>query len=160
LPSLASFLLFCLLPEKRASQILSNLPIELHLLRPGSIPPRVPGPFFCIPPSSCRRAAIFPARPALRAPGPTRAFNRARLPSRCGSRHGCRSFSGPIIPQPLAILGYRLSLPLPPDGEAARPTPARPGDSGPLLRSNKLMPPGCHFPSPPGAEGARALPRV
>jgi len=30
----------------------------------------------------------------------------------------------------------------------------------PFLRPYKLMPPGCHLPSPPGAEGAQALPRV
>ena len=49
---------------------------------------------------------------------------------------------------------------IPPAGEAARPPPARPGDSGPLPRPYKLMPPGCHFPSLPGAEGARLHPPV
>jgi len=48
---------------------------------------------------------FFQACPALRAPEPYRAFNRARSPGRCSSKRGCHSFSSPIVPPPAAISG-------------------------------------------------------
>ena len=53
------------------------------------------GPLSCVPTSSCHRAAIFQARPALRAPEPSRAFNRARSPRQVRQRAEMQSFSRP-----------------------------------------------------------------
>ena len=93
----------------------------------------------------------------LRLPGP-RAVTRQMQ-----QRARCHPFSGPTVPPPAAISGHHPFFPsiIPPVGRAARPPcqPAR-ATRAPFLRLPKLMPPGCHFPSLPGAEGARPHPRV
>jgi len=116
----------------------------------------------CAPTSSCHRAAIFQACPALRAPGSPARLTAHGHTGRCGCKHYCHPFPGTTIPPPHAISGPLLLISpssRPPAMLLAPLSPLR-RLAPPFLHPYKLMPPCCHFPSLPGAEGARALPRV
>ena len=100
----------------------------------------------------------LPSPPGAEGVLPLPCVNRARSPRQARRHVGMQSFSRPNRPLACGDLGV-LSLDPPSSCSPARllaPPPARSEDLGSLLRLYKLMPSGCHLPSLPGAEGAKA----
>ncbi len=128
-----------------------------RMLSSFSFPPRLALP--CNPSQVC----IFYQAGKSKAPGSTRAFNRARSPRKMWLQAWVASLF-PAQPS-LGLRQSRRYLLLNPSIVPARQRVCSPLQHAqeirpPFLRPYKLMPPSCHLPSPPGVEGAQPHPRV